>query len=96
MIKQANKDDLDKTLSRLIGNPAFRQEWSKNEIQYQLGRQIIQVRIMRKFSQSTLAHKAGTTQAVISRIESAGVSPSIQLIDRIARALGKTLEIRLA
>lgn len=96
MIKQTHNDDLDKTLIRLMKNPAFRIEWKNSETQYQLGKQIIKARMDSKLSQTTLAKKAGTTQAVISRIESAYVSPSVQLIDRIAQALGKTLEIRLA
>ncbi|MFH2085928.1 MAG: helix-turn-helix transcriptional regulator [bacterium] len=96
MIKYTPQDDLDKTLARLMKKPTFRREWEKSETQYQLGKQIIEARMSRKYSQSELAKRAGTTQAVISRIESAYVSPSFQLINRIAQALGKTLKIRFA
>lgn len=96
MIYKKQQDDLDKTLSRLLKNPTFRQEWQNSESSHQLGRQIIKARILNNLTQGELAQKAGTTQAVISRIESANVSPSIQLVDRIAQALGKTLQIRFA
>jgi ribosome-binding protein aMBF1 (putative translation factor) len=94
MMKQKAKDDLDKTFARLMKKPGFRKEWEENEADYQLGRQIIQARIDKKISQSDLARKAKTTQAVISRIESMSVSPSLQMASRIAKALGKSLELR--
>lgn len=94
MIKKKQKDDLDKTFARLMKKPEFRKEWEVNEADYQLGRQIIQARIDRRISQSDLAKKANTTQAVISRIESMSVSPTLQMASRIAKALGKNLELR--
>ncbi len=81
-------------LQEELKNPAFRWEWEESEAAYQVGRQIIQARIEQNLSQRELAKKAKTTQAVISRIESLSVNPSIKLLDRIARALGKTLQIR--
>jgi len=94
MIKVKKKDDLDRTIIRLRKNPEFQKEWKQSEIEYQLGRQLIQARIDNNFTQQELAKRAGTTQAVISRIESMSVSPSIQLVDRIAGAFGKSLQIR--
>lgn len=72
----------------------FRKEWEESEADYQLGRQIIQARIAKKISQRELAKKAKTTQAVISRIESMSVSTTLQMASRIARAFGKTLQIK--
>ena len=87
-------DDLDKTLEVLLKDPDFRKEWEKSEAEYQFGRQIIASRIANKLSQRGLAKKVGTTQAVISRIENMTVSPSLRMIDRIARAFGKTVQIK--
>ncbi len=94
MIKKTFNDDLSKTIARLMKKPGFRKEWKLNEADYELGRQIIQARIDLKVTQSELAKKANTTQAVISRIESSSVSPTLQMASRIAIALGKTLQIR--
>ena len=94
MIKKLHKDDLDKTIDRLMKDPGFRKVWEEGEADYQLGRQIIQARIDRKISQRELAKRANTTQAVISRIESQDVSTTLQMASRIAKALGKTLELR--
>lgn len=87
------KDDLDKTLDRLMKKPSFRKLWEEGEADYQLGRQIIQARIDKKISQRELAKRAHTTQAVISRIESQSVSTTLQMATRIARALGKSMQI---
>ena len=93
MIKKAQIDDLDKTFDRLMKDPSFKKVWDEGEADYQLGRQIIQARIDKKISQSDLAKRANTTQAVISRIESMNVSPTLQMASRIATALGKSLRI---
>jgi len=94
MIKNTHTDDLDKTFTRLMKRPDFLKAWKGSETDYELGRQIIKARIANSLSQDGLAKKAKTTQAVISRIESMSVSPSIQLVSRIAHAFGKTLQIR--
>ncbi len=84
---------LDDMISDRLKDPEFRKIWEEGEADYQLGRQIIQARIDKKISQRELAKRANTTQAVISRIESRDVSTTLQMATRIARALGKTLQI---
>jgi len=90
----------DLTVSEYIGeqlkDSEFKKEWEKSEAAYQVTRALIEARIKGKISQRQLAGKVGTTQAVISRIENMNVSPSIELLQRIADSLGKRLEIRFA
>lgn len=85
---------LDEYLEEQLKDPEFKKEWGKSETAYQVTRELIRARIKGKVSQRQLAQKAGTTQAVISRIENMSVSPSIALVQRIAKSLGKKLEIR--
>lgn len=85
------EDDLKKRLK----NPKFRRLWQESEVEYQLARKLIEKRIKQKVSQRTLAKKAKTTQAIISRIESMNANPSLALLKRIAHALDSHLEIRL-
>lgn len=92
-INSKNWYSLDDLISDELKDPEFRKLWEEGEADYQLGRQIIQARIDKKISQRELAKRANTTQAVISRIESLGVSTTLQMATRIARALGKTLQI---
>lgn len=86
--------DFDTYLQKQLQDPDFRKEWEAGEAQYQLVREMIKARIAKKLSQRQLAQKADTTQAVISRVESMSVNPSILLIEKIAYALDKRLDIK--
>lgn len=83
------QDDLKKRLK----NPAFRKAWEDSELEYQLGKALIERRLAKSLSQRDLAEKAFTTQAVISRVESMNSNPSLNLLKRLANALGLKLKI---
>lgn len=85
---------LNDYLKEQLKDPEFKKEWEKSEVAYQVTKELIRTRIEGRISQRQLAQKAGTTQAVISRIENMSVSPSIALVQRIAKSLGKKLEIK--
>jgi len=88
-------DDFGKTVNKLMKNPEFRREWEALEPEYQLKREIIGARIRKKMTQEELAKKAGTAQAVISRLENMTVKPSLALLERVAKALDSRLVIKL-
>ncbi|OGY17214.1 MAG: transcriptional regulator [Candidatus Chisholmbacteria bacterium RIFCSPHIGHO2_01_FULL_49_18] len=85
---------LNNYLKERLKDPKFKKAWDESEAQYQITRELIKARLDKHVSQRTLARKANTTQAVISRIENMSVSPSVRLLQKIASALGKKLEIR--
>jgi ribosome-binding protein aMBF1 (putative translation factor) len=85
---------LEEDLKERLKNPAFKREWEKSELGYQIARQIIAKRLFLKMSQRQLAKKARTTQAIISRIETAISNPTVDLLDRIAKSLKTPLSIR--
>ena len=85
---------LDEYLAEQLKDPDFKREWEESEAGYQLTRELLRARIKGRISQRQLAQRAGTTQAVISRIENMSVSPSIGLVQRIVNSLGKKLEIK--
>lgn len=87
---------LDNYIKERLKDPRFRKEWEKSEVQYQITRQLITARLGNGMSQRMLAQKAKTTQAVISRIENMSVKPSIGILERLAWALGKRLQVNLA
>mgnify|MGYP001588817085 CR=1 FL=1 len=84
----------DQYLKEQLKDPKFRKEWERTESAYQVTRELIRARVEGKISQRELAKRAKTTQAVLSRIENMTVSPSIGLLQRIAQALGKDLEVK--
>ncbi|MFH1561163.1 MAG: helix-turn-helix transcriptional regulator [Patescibacteria group bacterium] len=87
---------LDNYLKKQLRDPGFKKEWDKSEAAYQVTKALIEARLRNKLSQRQLAKRAGTTQAVISRIENMTVSPSVNLLQRIANSLGRKLELRFA
>ncbi len=46
-------------------------------------------------TQADLAPRVGSTQSAISRLENGRVRPSLETIERLAKACGATLELRL-
>lgn len=86
---------LSKVKQDLMRDPEFRGEYEKLEPEFQIARQMIKARISQKMSQETLAKKAGTDQAVISRLEGMNAKPSITLLKKIADALDTPLKITI-
>ena len=83
------EDDLKERLK----NPKFKKAWEESEVEYLLAKKLIEKRLKQKFSQRDLAKKAGTTQAVISRIESMNSNPSLGFLKKLAFALNSNLQI---
>jgi len=82
-------------LKQSLKNPAFKKAWQESETEYQIARQMIKSRIKNKLSQRSLAEKAHTTQAVISRLETMSANPSLALLQKIATALDKSLMLTI-
>lgn len=56
------------------------------------GRILRELRAREGLSQARLAHRAGTTQAIISRIERGEMSPTVKMLERLLLALGYELD----
>ena len=70
-------------------HPKFK-AWSEEaKARIKLAEALYKERTFQSLSMAELAKKAGTTPAVISRIENAQVSAGIDLIYRLFKALGK-------
>lgn len=80
-------------LQESLKDPGFKKIWESSEAEYQLGCKLIEARLKRKLSQRDLAHKIGTSQAAISRIEAMNGNPSLSLLKRIAKGLNFKLHI---
>ena len=84
-----------KHLKKSLENEEFKKEWDKLELRYAVVEQLIKLRIAYNLSQTELAKKIGTTQAVISRIENGTVNVGIDFLAKIAKAFDKKVEIRI-
>ena len=79
----------------LLKNEEFRAEYEKLRPRYEAVAQIIRARKEQNMTQEELARRIGTQKSNISRLESGNYNPSLDMLIKIAKALGKNLNIRL-
>src|SRR3989442_11337193 len=58
-----------------------------------LGWEMDRARRAAGLSQSAVAARMGTTQSAVSRLESGRIDPSVEFIDRFARAIGRPITL---
>jgi len=76
-----------------LNDEEYRKEYYKTRFFSEIGVQIIKLRIKQNLSQAALAEKAGTTQAVVSRIENGSVSATVGTIQKLATAMNAVVNI---
>ncbi|SRR5260370_40342131 len=88
--------DAIEILNRQMGDsPELQQEAAESLVNAEVAQQIYDVRTKAKLTQKQLAELVGTTQSVIARLEDADYEGhSLSMLQRIASALNKRLEIR--
>jgi ribosome-binding protein aMBF1 (putative translation factor) len=94
-IMARRKDDFEKYLEKQLKDPEFKEEWEKLEPLYNLIEAEIKLRNKKKLSQKELAERMGTSQPAIARFERGNVSPTVDFLTKLAKALGAELELRL-
>ncbi len=85
-----NHEDVKK---QLLQNLEVQKEYENLKVLYDIKSEIIRLRLEQGLSQKELADKIKTKQSAISRLESGEYNPSIELLAKVANALGKELEI---
>ena len=80
---------------RLLGDPEIKRLYDEMESEYQVISAVIGKRLEKKMSQKDLAVRVGTKQSAISRLESGNSNPSIQFLDKVAKALDGQLQIKI-
>ena len=71
-------------------DPEFAVEFDRLEV----ARLVRDLRKRKKVSQGELAARVGTKQPAIARLESGRVVPKLDLLGKVARALGRRLAVR--
>lgn len=78
-----------------LKNPEFRKGYEEEKRKLDLGYQIFLTRTKLGMTQAELAHKIGTHQSNISRLEFGNYNFTVEMLAKIARALGSELKIEL-
>ncbi len=76
-------------------DPGFRRAYDELEPEFAIIKQIIDLRLKRRMSQTQLAKRIGTQQPSIARLESRGHVRNLDYLQRVANALDARLEVRL-
>jgi predicted transcriptional regulator len=88
-----------KTLKELkqtmLQDPATKAEYDGLEQEFDTARELIAARARAGITQAELAQRMGTTQSAIARLESGRRTPSIDTVQRYARALGARAVVRI-
>ena len=64
-------------------------------IQRKIGEDIVRARRQAGMTQQELARHAKTRQANISRLERGIQNPSVEFLERVARSLGRKIQIKI-
>lgn len=84
------------TLKEQLKNADFKNEFDSLEPEYQVIREMIKAREENNMTQIELSKLTGISQADISRLENGDANPTIGMLNRIAYAFGKKLELQFA
>lgn len=81
--------------SKLLKDPAIKAEYDALVPEYEVIRSIITARQAQGLTQGQLAERIGSRQPVISRLESGEGNPTLNQLQKIAKALDLKLKVSL-
>jgi transcriptional regulator with XRE-family HTH domain len=74
-----------------LKNKAFRKEYERYDLAFEIGQMVIKARILKGLTQEKLAKLVKTKQPSIARLENGQTLPSLTFLERIAKAFGTYL-----
>ncbi|MBI4596427.1 MAG: helix-turn-helix transcriptional regulator [Candidatus Tectomicrobia bacterium] len=91
------RSDLEKHIEKLLTDKEFKIYFEKTEAKRKIAQEITALRKSHNMTQEQLAREVNTSQQAISRLESPNNKrlPSLEFLDRIAKAFNKKLVISL-
>lgn len=92
-VNPRNFPTLDNVMSEFLKDPELKQEYDALEPQYQIISKIIEARNKTGLTQKEIARRMGTTQSVIARFESGNCNPTLNFVQRLAKALNTTISL---
>ena len=86
---------LEYRAQRLRQDPELAQAYEQENLERQIARQVLRLRLRRGWTQAQLARALHTKQSAIARLESGSYRPSLATLEKISQVLGARLDIRL-
>jgi transcriptional regulator with XRE-family HTH domain len=87
-------NDLKARIAEKFSDKDFEKKYHRTATLYRLAGRLLLLRKQRGLTQKELAEIIGTTQAVVSRLESVSVKPSLETVLNFAEALDAVVDIR--
>ena len=85
--------DFSDYLNEQLQDEDFRREYEVAEFEYALSQAVIQAREAEGLTQRQLAKKAGIKPSDLRRIEDNQIAPSLEMLQQLARGMGKKLRL---
>ena len=85
--------DFQSYLKKELKNPEFKKHYDEYGKQLEIAYQILELRKKKNISQAQLAKKIGTKQSNIARMEAGQQNFSVDILGKIAEALGCNVKI---
>jgi predicted transcriptional regulator len=76
-------------------DPEFKAAYDALEEEFALINELLKARTRAKLTQAQVAHRMGTSQSAVARLES-GRAPSLASLRKYAKATGSKVEIKLS
>ncbi|WP_341721146.1 helix-turn-helix transcriptional regulator [Micromonospora sp. FIMYZ51] len=77
-----------------MAEPGAAEAYEAARLAFELGREVRELRERNGWSQSQLARAAGMTQSAVARFEAGGTVPTLAVLERLARALDRRLDVK--
>lgn len=72
---------------KILNKPEVKRILREKKLAFQIADMVLQLRMAKGLTQEKLAKKIGTKQPAIARIENGDILPSLELLQKIAKAL---------
>lgn len=79
-----------------LKNPKIRSEYDKLGPRYEVIRQLIKARNKLKMTQEEVAIRMGTKQSALARFEAGNTNPTLDFVQKLARALETTIVLKIS
>lgn len=86
----------DDLRERRMAEPGAAETYEVTRIAFEPGQEVRRLREEHSWSQSQLALAACMTQSAVARFEAGGTVPTLPVLERLARALDRRLDVRFA
>lgn len=85
--------DFRKHLSSALEDPEFKIEWEAQSTERTIAKRIVEARLATGMTQAELALACDMKPANLCRLENGNGNPSVATLEKIAKGLGRRLEI---